>query len=159
MAPIALVGVAAAASLAGAGVSAHAQMQAGAARRDAARAQAEANRKQAEEVIRRSKINVQRAKVDAEDLQKQQLSGFAASGVELSGSALVFLEEQAARARQDIAEIQISARQKAQNIIAGADATELQGQREAAAAETAAFGTILGGIGGAAGGIAGGMGK
>lgn len=146
----AVAAIGAVGSLAQAGLSAAGQIQAANARSAAQRRQAELERKQAEEVIKRSRINIQRAKLQAEELSGSQVSAFAASGVELSGSALIFIEEQAARAREEIADIQIDARQKAENIILGAEARERAASGLKSAALLGAGATIVGGVSSAA---------
>lgn len=151
MAPPVLAGVAIAGSLVGSGISAAGQVAAGKARSRAAREEAEARFAQADEVLRRADINVQRAQRQASELEGRQIGAFARGGVALAGSALMFIEETQARAREDIAEIRISARKNAENIVLGGKALEAQAGSIQSAANLGAFGTVFGGVAGAAG--------
>lgn len=121
------------------------QMEAADAQADAARRQAYLQEQQADEVLRRATINVKQAQYEATKILAKQQSAFSKAGV--GGlSKLLFMEEAAARAKEDILNIQRDADYRAALLRSGAGALregagEIQGAMPIGVAGTLLTGT------------------
>jgi hypothetical protein len=118
----------AALAVAGTALQMYGQYQQGQAQADAYAAQAAAKRIQAFDLLDRAEYNIQQTKFEGEAFSDKQLSTFIKSGVEVSGSALLALEETAYKISQNVINQRKEADAKAKALFRGADIdTQLSG--------------------------------
>ena len=104
------------------------QYQQGKAQSEAYAAQAAAKRIQAYDLLERAEYNVQQTKFEGEVFADKQIGAYIKSGVEMSGSALLALEETAFKISQNVLTQRREADQKAKALFMVADIdTQLSG--------------------------------
>ena len=149
--------VGAVAVVAGTGLAAYGQYEAG----QQAKATANYNAKLAEN---EAKAKEQQAHVESQQMQKQkerliasQRAGFAKGGAVITeGTPLLLMAEQAGEAELDILQNQRNRAMEATALKSEASLQKYQGKQAARAANIGAIGTVIGGVGGLAGQLGGG---
>ena len=140
--------MATAALIGGTAISAYGQYKSSKARATAMRAQADAKRLQAFELLERNEINVQRTREKGELFKAEQITAFAASGVEISeGTPLSVLEDTSAAISKNIADQKREAEFKAEQLFAGADIDTRLSKDVELAGTIGAVGTVAAGAG------------
>lgn len=135
--------------IAGAGMalSAYGQIEGGEQRAAAARDEAANKRLQAEETLRRAQVKSEFMQKQGDQLLGSQASAYGHAGVELSGSALLTMEDTASSIRQEIEESQKEAAFRARQLQAGANFDDNNASDYQNAGYIGAGGTILTGAG------------
>lgn len=104
------------------------QYEQGKAQAEAYAQQAAAKRIQAYDLLERSKYNIQQTKLEGAVFAEKQVAGYVKSGVEMSGSALLALEETAYKLSENVINQKKEADAKAKALFMGADIdTQLSG--------------------------------
>jgi hypothetical protein len=104
------------------------QYQQGKSQSEAYAKQAAAKRIQAYDLLERADYNINQTKLEGEVFSDKQVASFVKSGVEVTGSALLALEETAYKISQNVINQRREADQKANALFMGADIdTQLSG--------------------------------
>jgi len=131
---------------AGTGLQAYSKYQEGRQRAEAAKQEAKFKRAQAREMLERLALEEKNIQEEGEQVKAQQLSSFAASGVELgTGATLIALEDTNSRVAQRISNIRRDVNFRASQLKRGADFSMTEAGQFREAGTIGAAGSLLAG--------------
>lgn len=131
--------------LAGTLLSTIGQIKQARAKRQQAEAVASMKREQGDEIMKRAELNIEEVGKQGQSLKGSQVGGFAKAGVELSGSALLVLQDTAQRVAGKQRNIRYQAEWEQSRLEREAGIESAFGAQLEKAGKVGAVGTLLGG--------------